>query len=322
MMLKNGCKGADVTGVQLLLQSHGYRLEADGIFGKVTEEMVRAFQRAQGLVVDGIVGDKTLSALGGRVEPPRTPQGHIGLKSPWWARVGSALAAEARGIGYYPLGISDAALKRLPVTEQWRLCKADDPVGKAKYTNGTCGHFATWLVSGVVGDTNMLPAATGMNLTRSWQQRADKWADVKPSSSCAVALLAGCVSVGNQEGDTWRVYPCKGYARLFEHKPGAKMPDIPGKCEEPGLYIVEMPSHIVVALVVHGDEGLLDPRTGNPLEPGCYRWAADGTKKLRGKPHTFREWKVDEAGDYIHLWYLPEDSEVAGAVDFRVTVEE
>ena len=39
-------------------------LMADGIFGKLTEEAVREFQKAHSLTADGIAGAKTLAALG------------------------------------------------------------------------------------------------------------------------------------------------------------------------------------------------------------------------------------------------------------------
>lgn len=40
------------------------RLYPDGIFGKVTEDAVKAFQKSKGLAADGIVGVKTWAALG------------------------------------------------------------------------------------------------------------------------------------------------------------------------------------------------------------------------------------------------------------------
>lgn len=57
--LKRGCRGGDVTVLQKALN-----LYADGIFGPLTEESVIAFQVANGLKADGIVGEKTWKALG------------------------------------------------------------------------------------------------------------------------------------------------------------------------------------------------------------------------------------------------------------------
>jgi len=57
--------GPDVRVVQRALREHGYALEVDGKYGRITAAAVRAFQRAHGgLVADGIVGPATRSALG------------------------------------------------------------------------------------------------------------------------------------------------------------------------------------------------------------------------------------------------------------------
>ena len=64
--LKNGCEGEDVRQLQSGLIRLGYdlgRWGADGDFGDATEAAVRAFQRNQGLSVDGIAGPKTIAAL-------------------------------------------------------------------------------------------------------------------------------------------------------------------------------------------------------------------------------------------------------------------
>ena len=57
--LKKGSKGEDVKQLQILLG-----IKADGIFGKQTEQAVIEFQKSKGLVADGIVGNKTWTALG------------------------------------------------------------------------------------------------------------------------------------------------------------------------------------------------------------------------------------------------------------------
>ena len=58
MILKRGMSGEAVRQVQVALG-----VTADGKFGVLTEQAVKDFQRKNGLVVDGIVGDKTLSLL-------------------------------------------------------------------------------------------------------------------------------------------------------------------------------------------------------------------------------------------------------------------
>lgn len=62
-VLSRGTSGESVRALQLLLSGCGYGLEADGIFGPLTEQAVRDYQRARGLAVDGIVGRMTWESL-------------------------------------------------------------------------------------------------------------------------------------------------------------------------------------------------------------------------------------------------------------------
>lgn len=64
-IVKRGCKGGAVRRLQTWLndvQGDG-GLAEDGDFGLATDAAVRAFQQAQGLTVDGVVGQKTWAAL-------------------------------------------------------------------------------------------------------------------------------------------------------------------------------------------------------------------------------------------------------------------
>ena len=67
--IRIGGRGNDVEELQQLLNTHGYDLDADGVFGVRTESAVLAFQYANGLPVDGIVGPKTWAALEGTPKP-------------------------------------------------------------------------------------------------------------------------------------------------------------------------------------------------------------------------------------------------------------
>ena len=65
VVLKVGNRGNTVKTMQQKLKNWGYyKGTVDGIFGNQTKEAVKYFQRRNGLVVDGIAGPKTLSAMG------------------------------------------------------------------------------------------------------------------------------------------------------------------------------------------------------------------------------------------------------------------
>ncbi|HWP73139.1 MAG TPA: peptidoglycan-binding domain-containing protein [Methylomirabilota bacterium] len=71
MVYRRGSKGPEVTRIQAQLRARGLYLgPADGDFGGGTESAVLAFQRAEGLVPDGLVGPETWSRLFGGGEIP------------------------------------------------------------------------------------------------------------------------------------------------------------------------------------------------------------------------------------------------------------
>lgn len=66
-VLRLGDQGAAVYRLQERLNEHGHNLVNTGVFDRYTEIEVKAFQASEGLVVDGIVGRVTWTALA--VEP-------------------------------------------------------------------------------------------------------------------------------------------------------------------------------------------------------------------------------------------------------------
>lgn len=65
-VLKKGSEGEQVKALQRMLYAMGYNIGSnpiDGDFGSKTDAAVRAYQKKNGLAVDGIVGEKTWSKL-------------------------------------------------------------------------------------------------------------------------------------------------------------------------------------------------------------------------------------------------------------------
>lgn len=63
-ILRLGLRGSDVMELQALLRKIGYNPGAvDGVFGSLTDQAVRQFQRNNGLTPDGVVGPNTYNAL-------------------------------------------------------------------------------------------------------------------------------------------------------------------------------------------------------------------------------------------------------------------
>ncbi|MBR5473308.1 MAG: spore cortex-lytic enzyme [Clostridia bacterium] len=90
---KMGSTGSEVTGIQTRLKEWGYyNGQVDGIFGTATRDAVIKFQKANGLDADGIVGSKTLAAIG--------ISGGSSYNSADYELLARIISAEARGESY------------------------------------------------------------------------------------------------------------------------------------------------------------------------------------------------------------------------------
>lgn len=69
-------RGSDIGNVQVTLQSLGFKVGADGLFGRETANAVEDFQRKKGITIDGIVGPMTWASLFN--EPPAPPDRFTG----------------------------------------------------------------------------------------------------------------------------------------------------------------------------------------------------------------------------------------------------
>ena len=95
---KMGSRSEEVRSIQQALKSRGYYTgNIDGIFGTATKNAVTAFQRDNGLKVDGIAGKETLKALNIADANLNSYGGYSSADYELLARI---ISAEARGETY------------------------------------------------------------------------------------------------------------------------------------------------------------------------------------------------------------------------------
>ena len=93
---QRGSRGSEVREIQTKLKNWGYYTgNIDGIYGKMTEDAVRRFQRYNNLTVDGIAGPKTLSAMGISSSSGNTASSNANIEL-----LARAVYGEARGEPY------------------------------------------------------------------------------------------------------------------------------------------------------------------------------------------------------------------------------
>jgi len=74
MTYREGSRGAIVKQIQKVVRCY-----PDGIWGKLTTEAVKNWQRDHGLTADGIAGPRTLAAMGLAALTPQPTQGYVDL---------------------------------------------------------------------------------------------------------------------------------------------------------------------------------------------------------------------------------------------------
>jgi len=181
-----GCTGSDVVLCQERLNAHGYTCGVDGIFGNQTEATVIAFQTAEGLAADGIVGPQTWGAL----LAPEAPYAGAPPASDLDTLSLVLLAEIAWYVGWdYGEPSLVAQPSRLaPATVVWR---------PGQKTNTVCCVF----LGGVVGRT--------FDATANWT--ADAWSRFMVPASDPWGMINECVEAGIAVPHTGPPQPGKRY---------------------------------------------------------------------------------------------------------------
>ena len=97
---RRGSRGEEVKQIQTVLKDRElYDGNIDGIYGSQTEKAVIQFQKQMGLTPDGIVGPKTLSAMG-LGDVPSGVTGIGGYSANEVALLARIISAESRGEPY------------------------------------------------------------------------------------------------------------------------------------------------------------------------------------------------------------------------------
>ncbi len=147
--LRLGSRGADVATVQARLNKLGYNAgAADGIFGRRTYNAVVAFQRANGLSVDGIVGKNTRAKLfSAKTTPSRGGSSSSGSKN-----TGTSTASITSTLRRGSRGSQVTTLQKRLNTLGYNAGTADGIFGRRTYNAVVAFQRANGLsVDGIVG---------------------------------------------------------------------------------------------------------------------------------------------------------------------------
>jgi peptidoglycan hydrolase-like protein with peptidoglycan-binding domain len=99
-VIEQGARGWDVAALQFLLWRRGYSPGGiDLVFGPATQAAVELYQRAAGLVVDGLAGPATIASLrtGSRSRNVAAPTAPVSFYRPVPGRIGDGFGAPREG---------------------------------------------------------------------------------------------------------------------------------------------------------------------------------------------------------------------------------
>jgi len=283
-----------VTALCEELMRIGYYLRPGDTYNDFLRYVVMAEQENARIAVDGLPGPHTMQTL---MAQPDQPQPILDN------------TARGRRLTNTLAGIYDLRLRRMKPEYRsssiaaWVAMEAGDREeyiipyacdGSGRH-GATCGH-AAWLI------TEWWFNGMSSGRTPTWRTgRGPAGGDLRsrflPLLPCAGEEIRGKAHRGLREyveesyvvGDLRDIYDpatCGGV----------------GKGE---LYYCQRNSgHIVLVVVARPGCGFVDPRVpGIPARLGCYRWAADGSKKTRGTPWTWKRINGSDIGEW-RVWEM------------------
>lgn len=172
LSINSNSRGTDVTRLQQALTTRGFNPQGvDGAFGNNTRAAVIAFQRAQGITADGVVGPDTSERLFGSREAkyfdgvsdfdgvPSAP-GDVQAGRGWGGSEGVADTAKALARS---MGIPVTSTKRNLADTQ----RVGSNTGSDHYTGNTNAYAADFGVSGARGDDLARRIADAYGIPRS-----------------------------------------------------------------------------------------------------------------------------------------------------------
>jgi len=253
--------------------------------GSVLWRLVMAAQMDAGVDVDGVAGEHTRDAL---MTQPQQPQPEPDTTDRG-RRYTNALA-------YL---YDDTKMRMIPGYRSsdlsaWRSMESGEDFGDYKgpcfvlpnscdgadEPGATCGHAAWFLTN-----WNFRAINPELGIFPTWRTGRG------PSGEFPRRWLPYLPNVGEQMGG-------KVHRGLAEHVVGKHRvedlrdiyrPDTGVSKGHSDLYYLQWdPGHVVLVLVARPGRGFNDPRTGLPARLGCYRFAADGSKKTTGQPWTWK----------------------------------
>ena len=182
-MLKIGDSGEDVKHMQAALKACGYDyIVVDGNFGPKTEAVLKAYQAAHGLAVDGVYGPATQSSLAGAPKPVPAPS--AGLQN-------EALATESLKEGLSHLGVKEVTGHNdgpfINMIQKWYG-------GAGELGAPWCALFCMWCIYTAAAKLGITP-----KLPKS-DSSTDLYAFAKKHGLLLSAPIPGCIGLMKGDG--------------------------------------------------------------------------------------------------------------------------